>query len=94
MVARLLAVVVLTVALHAAPAGAQEPGTTTTTTLAELPAPHIVPRPNSGEEPHDPGDRGGALQLTVLGLLVVALGGAVAMVVRQSRRARAESDAS
>jgi len=90
MAARLLAMVVLAVALQAAPAAAQDP-TSTTTTLGELPTPHIVPRPNSGEEPHDAGDRGGALQLTVLGLLVVAFGGAVAIVVRQSRRARAGS---
>jgi hypothetical protein len=90
MAARLLAIVVVSLVLHAVPAAAQDP-TTTTTTLAELPTPHIVPRPNSGEEPHDAGDRGGALQLTVLGLLVLAFGGAVAIVVRQSRRARAGS---
>ncbi|MGQ0831948.1 MAG: hypothetical protein ACT4OV_09750 [Microthrixaceae bacterium] len=52
------------------------------------PTPHIVPRPNSGHPPTDAGDRGGALQLLVLGLLIVAVAGSVAHVVRQSRRAR------
>lgn len=55
----------------------------------ELPTPHIIPRPNSGHKPIDSGDRGGSLQLLVLGIVVVALGGGVARVVRDSRRARA-----
>jgi hypothetical protein len=60
------------------------------TTIAELPEPHIIPRPNSGSEPEDAGDRGGALQLTVLVVVVAGLAGGVAVVVRQSRRARAD----
>lgn len=55
----------------------------------ELPDPHIIPRSNSGKAPEEAGDRGGALQLAVLGLVVVAIGGGIAMVVRESRRARA-----
>ena len=92
MAARLLSVVmvVIAVALHAAPAYAQGPSTTTTT-LAEVPAQDIVPQPNSGDEPHDPGDRGGTLQLAVLGLVVLGVAGVVVLVVRQSRRARSES---
>jgi len=40
----------------------------------EVPVGDIVPKPNSGEEPRDAGDRGGALQLTVLALVVGAIG--------------------
>jgi hypothetical protein len=90
MTARLIAVVLLAVALHAVPASAQDPSSTTTT-LTQVPAQDIVPQPNSGEEPHEAGDRGGALQLAILGLVVVAIGGGGAMAVRQSRRARAGS---
>jgi uncharacterized protein HemX len=90
MVARLIAVVVLVIGLLAAPAAAQEPPSTTTTS-AEVPAQDIIPAPNTGEEPHEAGDRGGALQLAIFGALVVGIGGAVVVVVRQSRRARAGS---
>jgi len=81
---RLLAGALLALALFAPPTHAQEPGTTTT--LVEVPSQDIVPRPDTGEEPDDAGDRGGALQLVVLGLVVVGIGAAVAMVVRQGRR--------
>jgi hypothetical protein len=50
----------------------------------------IIPKPNSGTEPEDAGDRGGALQ-TVLFIGIV--GGVLlmaAIVFRQSRKARAE----
>ncbi len=53
--------------------------------------PHIIPRPNSGHAPTEAGDRGGALQLGLLGLLVVSVSGAVVHLVRQSRRARSSS---
>lgn len=53
------------------------------------PGGHIIPRPNSGEAPEEAGDRGGALQLLVLGLVVVAVAGGIALVVRDSRRSRA-----
>jgi hypothetical protein len=56
-----------------------------------VPTPHIIPRPNSGHDPTEAGDRGGALQLLILGLVVVAVGGAVAHLVRTSRRARSSS---
>jgi hypothetical protein len=57
-----------------------------------LPEPHIIPRPNSGHEPIDSGDRGGSLQILVLALMVVAVGGGVAYVVHESRAARAARD--
>lgn len=71
------------------PAGAQEP-TTASTSVAELPPQDIVPSPNSGQAPEDAGDRGGALQLGVLALVVVVIGGTVTGLVRQSRRVRAD----
>lgn len=52
------------------------------------PVPHMVPRPNTGHPPVDSGDLGGSLQLLLLALLVVAIGGGVLSLVRQSRRAR------
>ena len=73
-------------AVLAAPATAQD-GTTTSTTIA-LPSQDIVPSPNSGAPPQEAGDRGGALQVGLLALVVVAIGGAVLWVVHQSRRAR------
>ena len=87
MAIRLFALVLLALSLQAAPAFAQDPGTTSTT-LSEATVPHIIPQPNSGVEPHDAGDRGGALQLGLLAVIVLAIGGAVLFVMRQSRRAR------
>jgi len=87
MVARLLVSVVLAVAMHAAPASAQEPSSTSTT-LTEVPDQDIIPAPNTGEEPHESGERGGALQLAILALIVVAIVVAIALIVHQSRRAR------
>lgn len=61
------------------------------TTLGEQPeGGGIIPRPGSGVEPEDAGDRGGALQTV---LFVVVVGGIVliiGLVVRESRRVRAE----
>lgn len=73
----------------AAPVG--DGGDGPVTTLGEQPdGGGIIPRPNSGTEPDDAGDRGGALQTV---LFVAILGGVavmVVLVVRESRRARAE----
>ena len=90
MVTRLVATVLLVLALQVGPAAAQDPGSTSTT-AGQITDTGIIPEPNTGVEPDDPGDRGGALQLAVLGLVVVAIGGAVFLVVRQSRRARGTS---
>ncbi len=70
---------------------AQEPGTTTTS-LPQVPTQEIVPQPNAGAAPDEAGDRGGALQLACSALVVVAIGGVVVVVVRQSRRARQAPD--
>lgn len=81
-----LAALVCVVAV-AIPAGGQEP--TTSSTAPAVPSQDMIPRPNSGSAPQEAGDRGGALQLGLLALLVVAIGGTVLVLVRQSRRARA-----
>ena len=83
-----LAVAVALLAL-AAPAETQEPSSTTT---VGVPAQDIIPEPNTGDAPADAGDRGGALQLGVLGLVVAVMGGGVVFLVRQSRHARAVGD--
>ncbi len=61
----------------------------------ELPEPapgnNIIPDPNSGRSPQEAGDRGGALQALVLVLIVGAVAGGAALVVRESRRARARA---
>jgi hypothetical protein len=54
----------------------------------EVPTQDIVPEPNSGRAPSEAGDRGGALQLLLLGAVVVTIGGVTWHLVRQSRRAR------
>ena len=72
------------------PAAAQDPGATTSITSG-APTQDIVPELNSGEEPSEAGDRGGALQLGLLALVLLVIGGAVALLVRQSRRARGSS---
>lgn len=89
-VRRILATAALALALLvAAPhAWAQTDGDATTTSVPE--GGDIIPRPNTGSAPEDAGDRGGALQ-TVLFVGIVA--GVVVMagvLVRQSRRARAD----
>jgi hypothetical protein len=80
--------------LFAAPQGAWAQTTTTT-----LPAPStsasvdlgqtksVIPRPNSGAEPQQMGDRGGSGQLALLGLLVLAICIIGTVVVRSTVRA-------
>ncbi len=75
------------------PAMAQDtPTSTTATTIVVQPVPDIVPRPNSGSSPTEAGDRGGALQLGILALVVAVIGGAVANLVRHSRRSRSTTN--
>lgn len=54
-----------------------------------VPAQDMIPEPNSGQAPDEAGDRGGALQILVFAVMVAAIGGGVALMVRESRRARA-----
>jgi hypothetical protein len=74
-----------------APTG-DRPSTTTSTTQPGYEPPHIIPRPNSGHAPTEAGDRGGALQLGLLALIVGGLGLIVVLIVRDSRRARASAN--
>jgi hypothetical protein len=81
------AAVLLTAVAGLVPATAVAAGDTSTT-RPPPDAPSIIPRPDSGTEPTDAGDRGGALQTI---LFIVMLGGVIvvgALVVRESRRAR------
>lgn len=71
----------------APPAAAQSDGQVTTTAPAR--GGDIIPKPGQGSEPEDAGDRGGELQTV---LFVVIIGGIAVMgavIVRQSRKARA-----
>ncbi len=83
-------VVALAVTVTSGPVVAQEGGSTTTSTTIVVgpPTRDIVPAPNEGTPPSEAGDRGGALQLGLLALVLAAIAGAVLGVVRQSRRAR------
>ena len=55
---------------------------------SEQRAPTIIPKPNEGTAPDDAGDRGGALQLLVLGFVVAGVGGAALHLTLQARRTR------
>ena len=77
------------------PAGTEPTSTTTSstttsssTTVVQVPTGNILPMPNSGVAPSEPGDRGGALQIGLFFLVVLAIAGAVLALVRQSRRAK------
>lgn len=95
-VRRLLATALLVLGLllpalaGAGPALAQEGGGTEQTTTSLVPTQDIIPEPNSGREPEEAGDRGGALQTALFIGLVLAIGAGAALVVRQSRQARAQ----
>ena len=71
-----------------------EPVAAQDTPSTGMPTQDIVPSPNSGHAPAEAGDRGGALQLLILALVVAAVAGAVWHLVRQSRRARSAPPAS
>jgi hypothetical protein len=86
-----LAVVVSVAVLAPAPAAGVSVGEappSTTLPLVESEGDGIIPRPNSGNPPAEAGDRGGSLQLALLGLILVVIATVVGVVVRQSRRAR------
>jgi hypothetical protein len=66
-------------------------GVSDTTDDTPVPAQDIIPEPNSGRAPDDAGDRGGVLQGVVFLLILVGVGGVVALAVRESRRSRSRS---
>jgi hypothetical protein len=88
--ALLLAVAGLLVVLAAGPAVAADGPPNT----PDVPVQHIIPRPDSGQKPEDAGDRGGSLQLALLGLVCVTLAAGTAHVIRTSRKARGLSSGS
>ena len=69
----------------AAPARAGDDPDITTTTFDDGDQ-RIIPRPNSGHEPTEAGDRGGALQLAVLGLIVVGVSVVGFNIFRKTRQ--------
>lgn len=86
----LVTVALLAVLVLAVPSAAAQTDSEVTTTSVIDEGGDIIPEPNSGRAPEDAGDRGGALQTV---LFVGIVGGIVVMaviVVRQSRRARAD----
>jgi uncharacterized protein HemX len=89
----LIALVAVPLSAGGSYAGAQVDPTTTTSVVVELPPADIIPQPNSGAAPEEAGDRGGALQLALLGIIVLAVAAGVAHVVRQARRTQAEREA-
>jgi hypothetical protein len=95
-VAGLVAALALALAV-AVPAGAQQGGDTPPTSEeTPVPAPRIIPLPNTGTKPTDAGDRGGALQILVFVALVVGVSSIAALAVhdaRRSRRRAAEAEA-
>jgi hypothetical protein len=68
--------------------GDGSPPTTADEPDAQVPEEGIIPEPDSGRPPEEAGDRGGALQLAVLVLIVAGVGVIAAQVVRQARRQR------
>jgi hypothetical protein len=48
----------------------------------------IIPRPNSGQEPTEAGERGGVLQIVVFVALVAGVGTIVVLATRDVRRSR------
>jgi hypothetical protein len=56
----------------------------------DSPVGEIIPKPDSGEAPEEAGDRGGSLQVALLGLIAVGVAGMAVYVSRQSTSARAD----
>lgn len=73
-------IAVLLVLSVSPPAGAQDSG--------ESPVGEIIPKPNSGEEPEESGDRGGSLQVGLLGLIAVVITGIGLHIARQAHGVR------
>ncbi|MGY6502098.1 MAG: hypothetical protein ACXIVQ_14540 [Acidimicrobiales bacterium] len=92
-----VAMVLLVVAMGLAVSGASQVTAQvddTDTTVApeesetQLPTGNILPRPNTGRAPDSPNDPGGWQQYMVFGLIFAGLGVIVALVVRDSRKAK------
>jgi hypothetical protein len=94
-VAALTAAVTLSLVAAWAPAAFAEdaPGTTGPHPEQQLDEPlegdDIIPLPNSGREPTEAGDRGGALQVLVFVLILGGVAAIAGLAVRDVRRHRA-----
>ena len=66
--------------------GQEPPEGTVATTEAPDAEQGIIPEPNSGHEPIDSGDRGGALQIAVFLAIVGGVAVIGTLIVRESRR--------
>jgi hypothetical protein len=90
----LVLLLVLVAALGAPPAeglpAVEEPPAVPTTTAApQGGGVDLLPGPDAGTPPQDAGDRGGAGQLAMFGLVVAGLLLIIALAVRDARRSRA-----
>ena len=105
LLAAVLALALTLAGTPAPPAAAQDPGPdapaddgtdgrggTETTVDVPLPEDGIIPRPNSGAEPTEAGDRGGGLQVLVLVLIVAGVTAVALLARRDMRRARRDRD--
>ena len=74
--------------LSATPASSEEtPGSSDSTEIIKVDdGSGIIPKPGSGTSPSSPTDRGGALQLGLLGLLILFPVVAIVSIRRQAKR--------
>jgi hypothetical protein len=90
---RLIVALTLAVATLLTPSFSAHAQTATTTTIVVIAddsqagqTKSVIPRPNSGSAPQQAGDRGGALQLALFGVLVLALAFIGAVIIRSTMR--------
>jgi hypothetical protein len=93
-VAALVVAVVVWCGAPALAAPDQQPGDggdSTTSSVTAPPDQDIIPEPNSGHAPTEAGDRGGALQLALLALILAGVGIIAWRIVVAARRHEARS---
>jgi hypothetical protein len=90
---RLIVALTLVAATMLAPSFRVDAQTVTTTTTVAMTddgqagqTKSVIPKPNSGSAPQQAGDRGGALQIGLFGVLVLALAFIGAVVIRSTMR--------
>jgi hypothetical protein len=93
LVVRLLVATFAVVAL-AAPAGAATPAPPTSAAYDTDDCVTALPKPGCGTEPETSGDRGGAAQLALFGIMTGGLVVIGTVIVRSARRQRRAADSS
>jgi hypothetical protein len=90
---RLIVALTLVAATMLAPSFSVHAQTATTTTTVAMTddsqagqTKSVIPKPNSGSAPKQAGDRGGALQIGLFGVLVLALAFIGAVIIRSTMR--------